>query len=179
LYFSTDHEQIWLRADQEPAEPVKHTIQDKRIIVTIAWNSLGFHLIEALPKGRRFNAEYYRDNIPTELIQFRPQTGERYVVIHAGNAPPYCAKKSHFCGGNEVPPTTHPPDSPDLVPSNLCLFGYVKHRLKGIAFTSGEESLAGMCEVLAQIPLVTLACVFEHWMERLEWISQDNGNYNA
>jgi hypothetical protein len=55
-------------------------------MVRIAWNALGFYLAEALPKGRHFNAEYYRDNILTELIRLRPQAGERNLVIHADNA---------------------------------------------------------------------------------------------
>jgi hypothetical protein len=86
FYLSTDHEQIWLRPDQEPPERAKHTIQDTKIMVTIAWNVLRFHLVEALPKGRRFNAEYYRDTILTQLIRLRPQAGERNLVIHADNA---------------------------------------------------------------------------------------------
>jgi hypothetical protein len=49
FYLSTDHEQIWLQADQEPPERAKHTIQDKKTMVTIAWNPLEFHLVEALP----------------------------------------------------------------------------------------------------------------------------------
>jgi hypothetical protein len=69
FYLSTDHEQIWFRPDKEPPERAKHTIQDKKIMVTIAWNAVGFHLVEALPTGRRFNAEYYPDNILTELIR--------------------------------------------------------------------------------------------------------------
>jgi hypothetical protein len=34
--FSTDYEQTWLRPAQEPPERAKHTIQDKKIMVTIA-----------------------------------------------------------------------------------------------------------------------------------------------
>jgi hypothetical protein len=72
FYLFTDHEQIWLRADQEPPERAKDMVQDKKIMVTIASNPLGFHLVEAFLKGRGFNAEYYYDSIFTELIRFRP-----------------------------------------------------------------------------------------------------------
>jgi hypothetical protein len=37
FYFSTDYEEIWLRPDQERPERAKHPIQDKEIMVTIAW----------------------------------------------------------------------------------------------------------------------------------------------
>jgi hypothetical protein len=56
FYPSTDHDQLWLHADQEPPERDNHTIQDKKNMMTIAWNALGFHLVEALPPARGFNA---------------------------------------------------------------------------------------------------------------------------
>jgi hypothetical protein len=117
FYLSTDHEQIWLRPDQEPPERAKHTIQEKQIMVTIAWNALGFHLVEAFPKGRRFNAEYHRDNILMQLIRLRPQAGERNLVSHADNASPHSTQKCRtFCAENGLRLATHPPYSPDLAP---------------------------------------------------------------
>jgi hypothetical protein len=55
------------------------------------------------------------------------------------------------------------------------LFGYVKHRLQEIVFPLGEELLAGIREVLGEIPLETLAHVFDYCMERLECVYQNNG----
>jgi hypothetical protein len=34
------HEQIWLRPEETPPESARHTIQDRKIMVTIAWNPL-------------------------------------------------------------------------------------------------------------------------------------------
>jgi hypothetical protein len=58
-------------------------IQDRKIMVAIAWNPLGFPLIMTLPKGRTFNAEYYRDNILASLAQLQPEDDGRKLVIHA------------------------------------------------------------------------------------------------
>jgi hypothetical protein len=55
-------------------------------MVTIAWNPLGFTLVVALPKGRTFNAEYYRDNILAALAQLQPEDDGRKLVVHADNA---------------------------------------------------------------------------------------------
>jgi hypothetical protein len=52
---------------ETPPERAGHTIQDRKIMGTIAWNTLGFPLIVTLPKGRTFNAEYYHDNILVAL----------------------------------------------------------------------------------------------------------------
>jgi hypothetical protein len=58
-------------------------IQDRKIMVTIAWNPLGFPLIVPLPKGCIFNAEYYRDNILAALTQLQPEDDRRKFVVHA------------------------------------------------------------------------------------------------
>jgi hypothetical protein len=55
FYIAIDHEQIWLRPEEAPPEKPNRMIQDRKVIVTIAWYPLGFHLIEALPKGWLFN----------------------------------------------------------------------------------------------------------------------------
>jgi histone-lysine N-methyltransferase SETMAR len=137
-----------------------------------------FTLVEVLPKGRGFNAEYYRDNILTKLIRFRPEAGESYLIIHADNARPHTTHKCRaFCAENGLRPVIHPPDSPDLAPSDLFTFGYAEHRLQGIMFPSGDQLLTGIPEVLGEIPLATLAHVCDHWMERLEWVSQKNNGY--
>jgi hypothetical protein len=42
----------------------------------------------------------------------------------------------------------HPLDSPCLALSNVFLFGYIKERLKGMAFPSYEEILGAIGEVV-------------------------------
>jgi hypothetical protein len=84
---------------------------------------------------------------------------------------------SPFFAENGLRVATHPPHSPDLAPSDFFLFSYVKDRLQGIVFASREQLLAGISEELDKIPPETLPCVFEHWIERLKWISQSNGEY--
>jgi hypothetical protein len=44
-------------------EMMKHMIGDRKMIITIIWNQQSFHLIDALPKGQKFNACYYTDMI--------------------------------------------------------------------------------------------------------------------
>jgi hypothetical protein len=65
----------------------------------------------------------------------------------------------------------------DLAPSDFFLFDYVKERLKGIVFPSDEELLDAIGEVVTGIESETLTAVFEHWMERPEWVSKNNGDY--
>jgi hypothetical protein len=57
-YFSMDHERIWLT----PGEPIPdrewHMIQSPKLMITIAWNPSGFHIVAVLLNGTKFNASY-------------------------------------------------------------------------------------------------------------------------
>jgi hypothetical protein len=76
-------------------------IHDRKIMVTIARNPLEFPLIVALPKGRTFNAEYYRDDMLAALTQFQPEDEGRKLVVHADNAKAHTAQKCRtFCEDN-------------------------------------------------------------------------------
>jgi histone-lysine N-methyltransferase SETMAR len=131
--------------------------------VTIAWHPLGFHLLDALPKGKPFNTEYYCVNILTEVLPLRPQADGRRLVIHADDARPHTVRKCRaFCEENRLCLAVHPPYSPDLAPSDFFLFGHIKHCLQGIAFPSRAELLAAIYEIVGAIPRPTLEDVFGH-----------------
>jgi hypothetical protein len=63
FYFSTDHEFIWLAPGEDIPERGRHTIHSPKTMVTIAWNTTGFHVVTALRKGAKFNATYYTTEI--------------------------------------------------------------------------------------------------------------------
>jgi hypothetical protein len=44
-------------------------------------------------------------------------------------------------------------------------------------FPSYEELLDAIGEVMTGIKSETLTAVFEHWMKRLKWVSQNNSDY--
>jgi histone-lysine N-methyltransferase SETMAR len=175
---ATDHEQIWFRPGKTPPERARHTFQDRKIMVTIAWNRLGFPLIVALPKGHTFNGEYYRDNILAPLTQLQPEDDRRKLVVHADNARAHTDQKYRtFWEENGLRRAPHPRYSPDLAPSDFLLFGYVKEHLKGMVFPSYHELLDAIGEVAPGIESETLTAVSEHWMKRSEWVSKNNGDY--
>jgi hypothetical protein len=132
----------------------------------------------ALPKGYTFNAEYYRDNILTELTQLQPEDDRRKLVVHADNARAHAAQKCPpFCEENGLLLAPHLPYSRDFAPSDFFLFGYVKELLKEMLFPSYEELLDAIGEVVTGIESETLTAVFEHWIKRLECVSKNNGDY--
>jgi hypothetical protein len=153
-------------------------IQDRKIMATIAWNQLGFPLIGALPKGCTFNTEYYRDNILAALTQLQPEDDERKLVVHADNARAHIAQKYRaFCEENRLRLAPHPPYSAGLALSDFFLFSYVNERLRGMILSSYEELLDAIGEVVTVMESETLTAVFEYWMERLGWVSKNNGDH--
>jgi transposase len=151
-------------------------------IACIVWNPLRFHLLDVLPKGNgnTFDAEYSSFDILTERLQLRSQVDGRRLVIHADNARLHTAHKCRdFCKENWLRFAIHSSYSPDLAPSDFFLFQHIKHCLQGITFPSREELLAVIHEIVGAIPRSTLEDVFRHWVERLKWVSQNNGDCYA
>jgi transposase len=125
-----------------------------------------------------FNAEYHRNNILAALPQLQPEDDGRKFVAHADNAKAHTTQKCRtFCEENGLRLAPNPPYSPDFAPSDFFLFGSVKERLKGMVFPSYEELLDAIGEVVSGIESETLTAVFEHWIVRLEWVSNNNGDY--
>jgi hypothetical protein len=117
---------------------------------TTAWNPLGFHLFDALPKGMTFNAEYFRDNVRTALLPLCQKVDGRKDMIPANKTRSHTARKCRaFCIANRLRLTVHPPDSPNLVSSDFFLFGHINHCLEEMVFPSPEELLAVIREIVA------------------------------
>jgi transposase len=139
------------------------------MMMTIAWNPLGFQILDALLKDNTLNADYYRANILTDLLPLHPQINGRRSVLQADNARPHTAQKCRiFCEENRLRLAVYPPCSPDLAPSDFFLFQHIKHYLQGIAFPSHNGLLAAIYEIFRAIPRPTLEDMFRHWIERLE-----------
>jgi hypothetical protein len=69
------------------------------MMVAIVWNPQDFHLVDALPKDQKFNANYYIDRILQSLLENCSTWRGPDLIIHADNARPHTAQKlSNFAG---------------------------------------------------------------------------------
>jgi hypothetical protein len=106
---------IWLQDGDEIPDWEKHMIQSQKLMLTFFWNSYGFQVVDAMPKGEMFTAAYYIRNILTAIVACRGERGERRLVVHAENARPHTAKVTRaFYDGNFMRIASHPCYSPDL-----------------------------------------------------------------
>jgi histone-lysine N-methyltransferase SETMAR len=181
FYLSTDHELIWFPADGKVPEMERHTVHSEKLMLMIVWNSSGFHLINVLSKGFKFNATHYVTNILSSLADWRKvQAGgsTRRLIVHADNARPHSAQiMEQLLKQNRMKRAPHPVYSPNLAPSDFYLFGHVKQLLAGHEFPDAEALLEAVRAILGGIEKVTLERVFLAWVERLRKCIAIDGDY--
>jgi transposase len=130
-------------------------------MATIVWNPQSFHLINVLPKGQKFNANYYIDRILQSLLENRPTGPGPSLIIHADNARPHTARQIlKICQENRLGITPHPSYSPDLTLSDFFLFGHVNHAIERIGFPSEEILLAAIQSIVLDLTIDTLTAIF-------------------
>jgi hypothetical protein len=49
---------MWTAHGEIVPDRERYTIQSPKFVVTNAWNPSGFHVVKALPKWSKFNAQY-------------------------------------------------------------------------------------------------------------------------
>jgi hypothetical protein len=139
-------------------------------MVTIAWNPSGFTLIVVLPKGLTFTAERYHDNILAALTHSSQRTMEEnslFMLTMQGltllkNVKLFAKKMD--CGSLPIHPThlsSHHPTPFCSVMSRNVSKEWCFHHKRNYS-----------TQLVKRFP-----AVFEHWMERLEWVSKNNGDY--
>jgi hypothetical protein len=91
----TDQELTWAQAGAKIPKREEHTVQSQKVMLTIIWNPGDFHLVNILPKGFKFNSNYYVIQILDPLSKAqRTQVGRtnQKLIVHADSARPHTAK---------------------------------------------------------------------------------------
>jgi hypothetical protein len=144
-----------------------------------------FYVLKALPKGRKFNEQYY---IIIQMIFWsqsqigggrpgRPgehgQTNCECILIMLGHTPRKCQGITSV----SIETGTSFPRFARFGTLGLFLFGYVKGKLMGYRAETLPELLVRSRVILAEILRETLNAVFLEWMERLQKCVQVDSEY--
>jgi histone-lysine N-methyltransferase SETMAR len=171
FYRNSDHDLMWLPPGDAVPDRERYTLQSPKLMLTIVWSPGGFHIVNFLPTGCKFNAQYYTNRILFEIAGWRRRSGGTRPLklwVHADNARPHTAKVSmDYIVHNSMkraPHPPHPPYSPDLAPSDFFLFRYVKRKLMGYHAESTDDLFGQVLLIRGEIPLATLNGVFQEWM---------------
>ena len=94
---------------------------------------------EFVPAGQTVNSAFYKEVLKWFLRRIHHvwpglhRTGQWMLLCD--NAPAHCAICVHqFLAQSGVPVLDHPPYSPDLAPTDFCLFSRLKSIMKGARF---------------------------------------------
>jgi histone-lysine N-methyltransferase SETMAR len=103
-------------------------------------------LVDYLEKGATITAKYYvalLDEMKQQLVS-KPQSKlSKRILFLQDNAAPHNAAITHQkLADLHFEVLKHPAYSPDLVPSDYCLFPNLKKQLKGRKFSSIEEAIS-------------------------------------
>jgi histone-lysine N-methyltransferase SETMAR len=151
------------------------------MMLTVVWNSHGFHFLDVLPNASKFSAGREISHILLRLREnFASDQDDprRQFVIRADNARLYCAKiLSLFLDRNSPRRAFHPPYSPDMASSDFRLSGFLKAGFQGSSFNESDELLSGIQQTVRGADRETLDAVFQEWMITLQNCIDGNGEY--
>jgi hypothetical protein len=66
-----DLDLMWTSPGEIVPDRERHTIQSPTFMTTSVWNPSGFHVVKALPKWSKFNADSYINNILVAISDWR------------------------------------------------------------------------------------------------------------
>jgi hypothetical protein len=55
IHLFSEHDLLWTTPGEIVVDRERHTVQSPKLMLTVVWNPIGFHVLKALPKGRKFN----------------------------------------------------------------------------------------------------------------------------
>ena len=117
----------WSKRDEPGQLTSKADIHQKKVMLSVWWDSKGIVYFELLPRNQTITSNiYFRKlmKLDKEMKKKRPELATRKgVIFHQDNIRPHTSlvtRKKLLDLGWEVMP--HPPHSPDLAPSDYHLF---------------------------------------------------------
>ena len=173
---------LWLPSSHPRPEAQKPSHYAPKTMITVFWNVHGPVVIEALPPGGTWTADYFNNVIIEKLAQSDPYrraiAQKQAFVVHMDNAPVHRAatvkQKMWQIGMHNA---EHPAYSPDLAPSDFYLFGNLKSKIRRLEFESAEEIKEWIIAQFDLIPADELKRVFEEWEMRLRACIERGGDY--
>ncbi len=179
LWYGADG--LWTYGGIRPTN-TKHKIGDEKVMFFTAFSKCGIVLIDVLPKNTTFTSEYFVTQILPQLkTSADNMTGVSRSIklrLHMDNAKPHNSQMSQEKMKElNIERLPQPPYSPDICANDFFLYGYIKNNLKGHRFKTRDELIQAVLEIIQKIEKSTWIAVYNQWMERLQKVIDNNGDY--
>jgi hypothetical protein len=169
----------WAAASEPPREVPKRTISTAKVMFVVFWGVNNTPVQTFVEKGKTVTAKLFNEMVISKLDEWNDTLSvSETLVVHWDNAAPHRAQiiqqKIHDSGFKKMP---QPPYSPDIVPSDFFLFGFLKKKLEGKKCETREKLLEEIKNIMATITPKKRSAVFLEWMRRLREVISSNGEY--
>jgi transposase len=141
----------------------------------------GLHVNDFLA-DESFNADYIVRNVltPIYILPIVAVTHEqkKQFIININNSQMHKSKiAKEKLSKIPIHVSPHPLYSPDLVPLDVFLFGYLKEKMIGFEFDFADDLLDWIKAEFESITDAVLEVIFESWINRVEKCIQYEGDY--
>ena len=141
MYTNVRRRRSWTDAASPPATTAKAEMHQRKVMLSVWWDSKGIVYWELLPQNVTVTSQVYctqLDRLATSFAQKRPNVS--HVRFLHDNARPHTARGTReklLELGWEI--LVHPPYSPDLAPSDDHLFRSLSNDMAGKTFEDDEQ----------------------------------------
>jgi hypothetical protein len=173
---------MFARAPSEVIPRTRQTIGAKKTMITIFFTVGQLIRLDILPKGSKFNQEYFIDSVfpdlATENLNFRRRVLLAIFSVHMDNSMCHNGSKvvSKF-DKHHIERLPHPLYSPDLSSCDFWLLGMLKRILKDREFHSHDEIEEAITMAWNDLTFSEVQSVFHNWMNLLRWVIENGGEY--
>jgi hypothetical protein len=173
---------MFARVPSEVIPRTRQTIGASKTMITIFFTAYQLILLDILPKGSRFNQQYFVDYVFPDLQTKNRNFCRRILLttfwVHMDNSISHSGSKvvSKF-DKHHIARLSHPPYSPDLSPYNFWLFGMLKGILKDREFHSHDEIEEAITIAWNDLTFGEVQSAFHNWINRLRWVIENGGEY--
>jgi transposase len=114
-----------------------------------------------VPKGMKYNTSFFIESVVPDLVEHICQESRRQtlrgIMVHLDDARPYNSRKSETAltetKAHRIPAPVY---SPDRSPTDFPLFRMLKEWMSGTSYSSPDELISALSELIASLPKVSL-----------------------
>mgnify|MGYP001073832873 CR=1 FL=1 len=182
FYFEYQARAMYASSSKKVPPRTSHNMSSKKCMLTIAFSGDRLYCIDSLPKGTKFNQEYFIDNVLSKIVKTiktnKKKSPMKKFHVHMDNSKVHNGFKSvDFLNEARLKRTPHPAYSPDISPCDFWLFARCKNLLEEKVILNDEQLINEIQNIFDTLTFEELQSVFNEWIRRLEWVIENNGEY--
>jgi hypothetical protein len=129
----------------------------RKCLISIIWGSRGIESLSHVPRGRKYNTTFFVESVVPDLVEHvcQENLGKtlQKIMVHPDNGRPHNSRKSEAAlTATKARRIPAPAYSPHLPPVDFFLFGMPKEQISGTAYSSSDELISSINELIASLP---------------------------